>query len=151
MAAKTTWVLVSDGARARFFISDGRTLAPALGHDLAAATRIPAREAESDRPGRGFDGAGQGRHAMDSHTDWKTHEKTGLARAVADRLRQAAERQEFHRLVVVASPEMLGDLRDCFDKVVTQRVVAEIAKDLSHLDERDLSRQLGDALKPGLH
>lgn len=151
MAGKTTWVLVSDGARARFYVSDGGKLAPALDHDLSASTRLPARNAESDRPGRGFDGSGQGRHAMEGSADWKTHEKVGLARAVAAQLREAANRQEFQRLVVVASPEMLGDLRECFDKNVAQRVVAEIAKDLTHLDEQGLSGHLGDALHAGLH
>lgn len=151
MALKTTWVLVSDGARAQFYVSDGHSLAPALDHTLAAPTRSHAREAESDRPGRSFDSAGQGRHAMEPPTDWKTHEKDALARAVAEELRHAANRRDFDRLVVVASPEMLGDLRDCFDKVVAQRVVAEIAKDLTHLDARELPSHLGDALRPGLH
>lgn len=150
MAATTTWVLIADGARAHFYASDGRSLSPALDHDLAVPTRNPTRAVGSDRPGRSFESVGEARHAEEPQTDWKTQEKRNLARAVAEELRGAALRNEYGRLVVVAPPQMLGDLRAAFDDTVRQRVVAEIDKDLTHFEARDLPKHLGDALRPPL-
>ncbi len=147
MASNTTWVVVADGARAHFYASDGVSLTPALDHDIAVPTRSAARDAQSDRPGRSFDSAGQGRHAMEPPTEWKTQEKRVLAHAVADELSEAAMKHSFDRLVVVAPPEMLGELRQAFDKTVGQMVVAEIGKDLTHMPIHQLPQHLGPTLK----
>lgn len=146
MASRTTWLVVADGARAHFYRSADGSLTPALNHDLAAATRNPARDVQSDRPGRSFDSAGEGHHAMEPPTDWKTHEKKQLAAAVAAELRQAVDRREFDRLVVVAPPEMLGHMRQVFDDRVKDLVDAEMGKDLTHLSTHQLAHQLKDVL-----
>ena len=147
MAMKATWVLVADGARAQFYRAEDGRLLPALDHDLAVPVRAHARSAETDRPGRAFDTAGQGRHAMEPPTAWKVHEKHVLAQAVASELRQAVERHQLDRLILVAPPEMLGDLRAAFDPLVECRVVAEVGKDLTHLPPHELLAHLGVALR----
>jgi protein required for attachment to host cells len=145
MASRTTWLVVADGARAHFYRSADGSLTPALNHDLAAATRNPAREAESDRPGRSLDRAAEGHHAMEP-PDWKTHERKQLAAAVAAELRQAMDRRAFDRLVVVAPPEMLGHMRQVFDDRLKGLVDAEMGKDLTHLSTHQLAHQLKDVL-----
>lgn len=147
MATKTTWVVVADGSRAHFYTTMGGALTAALDHDFAAPTRSSAQDVGSDRPGRAFDSAGQGRHAMEPPTDWKANEKKQLARTIADELWRAADRKAFDRLVMVAPPEMLGDMRDALDKSVSQKVVAEIAKDLTHLTVHQLPQHLGEVLR----
>ncbi|CAA7618791.1 host attachment protein [Magnetospirillum sp. UT-4] len=147
MAATPTWVLVADGARAQFYRDDKTALIPALDHDLAMPTRAHPRDVGSDRPGRSFDSAGEGRHAIEPHSDWKAGEKTLLARAVADELAEAARRHAFARLVLVAPPEMLGDLRRALDPAVRRMVTAEIGKDLTHLPAHAIRDHLGDVLR----
>ena len=63
MKYKNTWVVVADGARAQFFCNKGPVtgLESALPLALVADNR-PSGEISSDRPGRVFDIAGQGRH-----------------------------------------------------------------------------------------
>lgn len=148
----TTWILVADGARARIWTSERpHHLKAALSYDFASPVRNRTRDAGSDRPGRTFDSAGQGHHAMEPPTDWKDHEKREFARSLAGRLREGAMAGSFDRLVVVAPPQFLGLLRAQFDKETARLVEAEIGKDLTHLSEdHDLLPHLEDALRPGL-
>lgn len=147
MAMKATWVLVADGARAHFYRAEDGRLVPALDHDLAVPVRAAARAAETDRPGRAFDSAGVGRHAMEPRTTWKVHEKCLLAQAVAAELTRAVDGDDLDRLVLVAPPKVLGDLRAALDPRIARRVVAQLPKDLTHLSGSDLALRLQAALR----
>ncbi|MGE4278037.1 MAG: host attachment protein [Magnetospirillum sp.] len=146
MAHTATWILVADGARAQFYRSEDGCLTPAVNHDLAVPTRAHVRDVETDRPGRAFDSAGQGRHAMEPPTPWKDHEKHLLAKAVAGELKRAVGSHEMERLVVVAAPAMMGDLRAVLDPDVKRCVVAEVEKDYTHLPLPELTAHLGKLL-----
>ncbi|MGH6943019.1 MAG: host attachment protein, partial [Geminicoccaceae bacterium] len=103
-------------------------------------------EIASDRPGRSFDSAGQGRHAMEPPTDPQRYAKYAFARELAHRLEEAVHAHRFDRLVVVAAPRTLGDLRDLLPDAVKAKIVAEIDKDLTQVPVHDLSRHLDDVL-----
>ena len=81
---KTTYVLIADGARARLFVVEEGTadLKPALGQEFIG-TNLPSREIGSDRPGRSFDSAGFGRHAMEPPTDPHRHAERVFAQEVS--------------------------------------------------------------------
>jgi protein required for attachment to host cells len=101
----------------------------------------PPREIESDRPGRGFVGAGGAhhRHAYDGErTSRRWHAQIDLARQIATAVDQARARHEFDRLVIMAGPRMLGLIRDALPAPTRALVKAEVPKDLAHLDERSL-------------
>lgn len=149
MRSKTTWFLVADGARARIYTTEGRgiDLKPVFSHDFAAPTRAPGRAVNTDRPGRTFDSGGQGRHAMDPQTDWQTHEKRMFVKSLTAELEKGVESNAYDRLVLVASPEILGYLREDISKNAGRLVVAEINKDLTHLDPLRLSEHLRGELK----
>jgi protein required for attachment to host cells len=107
-----TYVLIADGARARLFVvAEGTAdLKPAFGQEFIG-TNLPSREIGSDRPGRSFDSAGFGRHAMEPPTDPHRHAERVFAQEVAAVLEDARRRNEFQDLVVVAPPKALGDMR----------------------------------------
>lgn len=50
------------------------------------------------------------------------------------------------RLIVVAAPKSLGDLREFFAEAVREKVHAEIDKDLTHLSNEALREALADYL-----
>lgn len=142
-----TWVLVADGARARLFVNDGvgKGIKPALEQEFIG-TNLPSREIASDRPGRSFDSGGEGRHAMEPATDPQRHEKQVFARAIADLLDDARKKNAFERLVIVAPPRALGDLRSEFGTELMGMVSAELNKDLTKLPTRDLPDHLGQVM-----
>lgn len=153
--AKTTWFLVADGARARLLTlkdergSDERRLVPAFGQEFIGSN-IPSREIDADRPGRSFDSAGEGRHAMEPPTDPRRKRKADFARSIATLLDAEAKRGAFAQVVIAAPPQALGDLRGELSAAVQSRVVAEINKDLVEASDAELFERLNEALKDAL-
>lgn len=152
LAKKTTWVLVSDAAGGRFFeVSDERKLVPTYRHEITQTVQRSS-EIGTDQPGRSFDSHGQGRHSMEPPTDPKRHAKAELAHELVQALDQQRKKHKFDRLVVVAPPQFLGDLRAAMSKPLNDMIAAEVNKDLSRLKPHQLEEQLHDLLvaKPPL-
>jgi protein required for attachment to host cells len=145
----TTWVLIADGARARV-LAQARPfepLEPAFEQEEFTGSRAQSKEIASDRPGRSFDSGGQGRHAMEPPTDPQRYAKFEFARDLAERLEEAAHAHRFDKLVLVAAPKTLGDLRDLLPDAVKAKVVAEIDKDLTKVPLHELPKHLDSVLK----
>jgi protein required for attachment to host cells len=139
----TTWVLIADAMSAKILVNRGRGTGLALLEDGSfAGVNLPARELAADRPGRTFDSAGHGRHAMEPPTDPKEVEKERFIRAIAGFLGQAAGRRAFDRLVVAAPPAALGLLRAALPDAAAALVAAEVGKDLTNVPEHELGRHL---------
>ena len=144
-----TWVVVADCARARLFVhrGPGSGLAPLSDHDSIGLGRVHGRDIAGDRPGRTFDSAGAGRHALEPPTDPKTAEKRAFLHALAGEIDKGAACHAFDRLVLVAPPAALGGLRGALAKGSRRRVDTEIGKDFSRLKDRDLVSRLGAAFR----
>ena len=65
MKPTRTWIVVADGARFGIYenLGPGKGLRE-LPEEAAEQADPPSREMGTDQPGRSFDSAGQGRHAM---------------------------------------------------------------------------------------
>lgn len=144
-----TWILIAAGEKALFLRNIGddmdfnfEVLRKEL-HDNPAT-----REQGTDKPGRFNDGPSVQRSAV-GDTDWHNLEKDRFAADLADRLYKLAHRGAFEGLVIVAAPAVLGTLRDALHREVRDKVVAEVAKDLTSepMDriEAHLARELGTA------
>ena len=134
MKKTITWILVADGTRARIVRHDG----PGFGLKAAfeesfTGVNLANRDIVSDRPGRTFDSAGQGRHAKEPPTDPRRHLQQSFARDMAALLAKESGRGAFDRLIVVAPPQALGDLRAALPAAVLAKVTGEVNKDLTHL------------------
>ncbi len=147
MKAKTTWILVANGTQA--FIArntgPGHGIERDLEHEFEGLN-IPSREIMADAPGRSFDSGGQGRHAMERPTDPKRHNQQVFAHEIADYIDKAAEKNKFDGLVVVAAPQMLGELRACLSNASKAKLTGELAKDLTHLPVHKLPDHLGEII-----
>jgi len=127
----TTWIVVADGSRARFYrvADDARSIAATEARLESARARGKAEDLVTDRAGRAFDSAGQGRHAMEPETTPHEREKERFQTRVARALRDALAEGEVERVVLVAEPGTLGALRSELPDMVRERVVAELDKD----------------------
>lgn len=143
----TTWILVADAARARVFQfrNNGRSLEPAwqLEH---AGSHLPSRDIGSDRPGRTFDSAGEGRHAKEPPTDPARYEKERFAREIAQKLDDDRKHHNFDALIIVAPPQFLGDLRAALPAQLEDYVRKEVNKDLSKLKPAEILKHLKDTV-----
>lgn len=126
------WVVVADGEKALFLKNEGDTEYP----NLTVVRELheenpPTREQGSDRPGRFSDGPSVHRSAV-ADTDWHRIEKERFADEIADRLYRLAHRGDFDRLVLVAPPLVLGEMRKKLHKEVEDRIDGEVAKTLTN-------------------
>jgi len=145
-----TWFLVCDGARGRIYAHEGA----GSGLSVVSSAEHPeshtrTRDLGSDRPGRSFDStATGGRHAMAPRADWHDFEKTRFAGEMAAVIDKAAADKSFDRLVVVAPPRVLGDLRQAFTAQTKALVAGELDKDLTQFEGAELAAHLGEWIRP---
>jgi protein required for attachment to host cells len=125
------WVLVADGEKALFLRNEGDAVYP----DLRVVREMhednpPTHEQGTDRPGRLGDEGSMHKSAVQD-TDWHKIAKERFVGEIAERLYELAHRGRFERIVLVAPPIVLGELRRILHKEVAQRVVAEVPKTLT--------------------
>ena len=132
-----TYVLVADSEKALLLenITDGQD--PNFEVRKKEEQDNPSDQAQSaNRPGRMQDtGVGQ-RSALDD-TDWHELAKERFADDIAELLYARAHRGKLGPVVLVASPQVLGDLRPKLHKEVNALIAGEIPKTLTNhpLDE----------------
>ena len=149
MKKATTWIVVADGARAHIVrqTGAGAPLESVPGEDFVNPSHGRTSDMGGDKPGRVADSTRLGtRHAIDQ-VDWHRFEKKKFAKSIAERLEKAAEAKSFDKLVLVAPPETLGELRANLGKHGTAKVASEIPKDLTHVPVPELAPHLGDAVR----
>ncbi len=126
-----TWVLIADGEKALFTQNVDDEQNPTLEVIRIEEQDNPAdRELGTDRPGRFHDGPNVHRSAV-QETDWHQLNEDRFAHELADILYEKAYGGKFDRIVLVAPPDTLGELRKTMHKVVTDKVIAEIPKTLT--------------------
>lgn len=127
-----TWVLIADGEKALFLENQTDGENPHLKVIRKEEQDNPKDiDQSANRPGSIGRSAG---HGSDSYgdTDWHELAKDRFAADLADLLYQRAHKGLFEHLVLVASPQVLGELRDKLHQEVSDKVIAEIPKTLTN-------------------
>jgi protein required for attachment to host cells len=148
------YVLVADGQKMLFFRNEGDEAYPNL-EVVTASEHDNAKTSErgTDQPGRSAAGGaarGQGMtvkagRSAYSNTDFHTLEETRFAADAAEMLKKRALANEFDKLLIVAPPTTLGELRKHYHKEVEQRLVGEIAKDLTNHPVDQIEKIISEA------
>jgi protein required for attachment to host cells len=92
--------------------------------------KVRARDLVSDSPGRVHDRVGPGRHGMEPDVGVKEGERRRFAKTVVDYLDAAHQQGSFARLLLVAAPAFLGEIRKAMNSQLAEIIVEEIPKDL---------------------
>ena len=131
------WVVVASSTRCRIFTQHKHSgpLEPVMDLEHPEG-RLHGRDLVSDRPGRTFDSAGNGRHAMGQTVDPHEQENIRFAKTVATKIDAARKKERFDRLVLVADPRFLGHLRHTLSSATRQRLTTELQKNLADADPR---------------
>ncbi|MGH6719133.1 MAG: host attachment protein [Alphaproteobacteria bacterium] len=141
-----TWIVVADGGRARVLAARG----PRRGLDLVLEREAHAprtSELGTDRPGRSFESATSARHAYNV-PDYHREREQAFLRDLVRELTAEHKAGRFERLILVAPPTALGDLRKALGGTLGgtlgAAVTAEINKDLTKVALHDLPAHLSD-------
>lgn len=146
MKPAITYILVADGSRARVLVNSGpgRGLLQLPDSDFRHEIP-PERELHRDKPSRVQQSASPARHAAERPS---LHEraKALFARWLVAFLDKSFSAKHFNRLIIVAPPEMLANLRASIKGPLSAAVVAELAKDLTSLPNNDVYDHLQKSL-----
>ncbi len=137
------YVFVGDGRKALVLRNEGDEQFVNLKTEnvFVDAVNPPTHEQGTDRPGRSHSSVGAGRSSV-SQTDWHDLEEHKFAHDVAATLERIVRERHIEKLVVVAPPRALADLRKAFHADVKKRIIAEIDKDLTRHPVYDIERHL---------
>lgn len=126
------WIVVADAAKARIFarakkfsaLEEVETL-------LHPESRLRRQDLVTDRPGQVQESRTPGENAAGEGTDPKEVESLAFAREIAQRLHQARESGQFEKLVLMAAPHFLGELRKHLDQATAKAVVEAVSVNLT--------------------
>ncbi len=142
-----TWVIIADGEKALVMENVTDAQDPNLVVVSVEENDAPLSK-PSDRAGRRYD-TGPNQKSAVEESSWKAHAKSLFVQDVANLLNKKGLKGSFKRLVLVASPHVLGLLRRRLHSEVLAKVVAEVDKTLTnhplHKVEKVLKSRLAAA------
>jgi protein required for attachment to host cells len=156
-----TWILVADGRQAEIYIRKSVERRIPLGSNglhrhyqeihepelVPVGVRLHAEsrdeyDASRRQLGRVFESATPARSIAEPRLDVREEIRQHFAKEIAERLENAEFGGAFDRLVLIAPPKILGELKKHLRKSVLNKVIAELPKELTHQPERVLTKQL---------
>jgi protein required for attachment to host cells len=142
----TTWVLVADNSRARFFAAE-RVTGPLLEirDFLYPEARLREGDLVSDKPGRDRNPS-SGAHGLGTEGSHKQDGAERFALSICSTLETACNDGAFDKLYVVAAPHFLGLLRKHQSSRLKQMVAGEVDKNLATHDGDTIRKHLPDCL-----
>lgn len=144
---ETTWIVVARRDDATIYSTH------ASGDELKVVleiedprVRVSSLDIDSDRAGSSLDRACHDAHASSEELGSPGHVQREFAAQLALQLDVSRCRGDFDRLILVAAPKLLGQLRAELTGHTRKLIVAELSMDLVERDEAALRRHLEDAL-----
>ncbi|MEJ1990824.1 MAG: host attachment protein [Maritimibacter sp.] len=129
----TTLVLLADDEKARLC----KNLGPYKGleeiEDYSAAVLEHDRFVDSDRAGRNQASPGTGYHAYDPEPNDEQKARAAFAELLIYELTVQFSQGDYDRLVVIAPPAMLGELRKAMPKKMKKLLVLDMPHDYLQL------------------
>lgn len=129
MIPNQTLVVIADGGSARFFRNAGDEANLQLVQDKTFDETAAAETAPAGSQPKDID-----------------RDESAFAHFVAKKLNASALNHKFDHLIVAADPITLGEMRKIFHTEVTNRMIAEVAKDWTNTPKEQIIKAL-DELK----
>jgi protein required for attachment to host cells len=136
-----TWILVAHRGGARLFENKGP------GKGLNLLHNIPHPEGRLKNKDIGFDSNGQGRHSLSSEQEPTAHVTEQFAKQLSTMLDDGRHQQLYGKLVLVAEPRFLGNLRAALSTPTAALVTATVGKDLGSVELHNMPKHLTDTIR----
>jgi protein required for attachment to host cells len=149
MRSDVEWALVADAQHLRILERRGRDSWVELPETLHPKANPASHLHGSERPGRVHESVGMARHAMEPRLDPHRAAEADFARHAAAMLEHAAETGRYGRLLIVAPPVFLGDLRKALGDETRRRLQGSLDKDLAQACLASIIRHV-EALRPAM-
>jgi len=90
-------------------------------------------------------GSGTSHHSSSANPDDSQKGEDGFAAGVAEMLNGQALAGHIGKLIIIAAPRTLGEMRKHYHKALSAKVVGEIAKDLTGHGLHDIEKAVANA------
>jgi protein required for attachment to host cells len=140
---KHTMIVVADSYCARIFNVDAaHPMLTEVETLLNPQARLHDRDITSDLPGKmkGVDGSGG--HVYQPRTDPKEHAMAEFARVVAGCVNKVRKENNLAKLLLIAEPSFLGELRAHLAHETAEKIVFELNKNLTQQSPDEISQYL---------
>ncbi|MCY1061215.1 host attachment protein [Nannocystis sp. SCPEA4] len=144
-----TWIVLMDGSRSRILVQEapGAALTRPFGDGFTSGREL-SHELGDDRPGRARASAGAvARHAFEPRSNPHDKAEQEFSNQIAALVDRGIAERLAQRVILVAPPHAMGDLRKALSPRAYARVQAEIVHDWIDLPDDDVAARLGDALR----
>jgi len=140
-----SFVVVADGAKMLFFRNKGDATHPNLEVEKKREQDVAKdSDIQSDASGRNNESARPGGSSYED-TDFHQLAEDRFAAETADLLNKRAMAGDFEKLLIVAPPKTLGELRKHYHMELEQRLIGEIAKDLTKHPVNEIEKIIIDS------
>lgn len=136
------WYVIADGGRARFVARDDNGAFRTVQSFVATELHERSRDLGLDRPARVKESASPARHAIEPRRDLKEAAKEDFIKIVAEEIEAGHGRGQFDKLVLVAPPGVLTELKNALSKPIAKIVASDLQKDLTKVPDHDLVAHL---------
>jgi protein required for attachment to host cells len=144
----TLRIVIADGEHARFVQPDADNVLRTVGSLDSAPAHLRSRDLGADRPGRVVESGASAHHAVGPQHDLHAMAKERFAKLVGEQLNEAAGRDEFDELVLVAPPRALRELREALDAATQAKLVGMLEKDLVKTPDHELWAHVKEWVSP---
>jgi protein required for attachment to host cells len=139
------WYVIADGGRARFVERDETGAFRTVASFDSSERHERSHDLGRDRPARVKESANAARHAIEPRRDLHDAAKEDFVKLVAEELDAEHGRGQFDKLVLVAPPRVLTELKQYLSKSMAKLVVDGLQRDLTKVADHDLAQHLAPA------
>ena len=137
-----SWVVVCDGAKALIMQNAGdNQLMNLQVHETLTQPNEADRDIGAGKPGRSHQANGQSGSAVEE-TSWHDQAESAFLKQVAARLDGLVHEKDAKRIVLVAPPKALGQIRPSLSADTQAAITAEVPKDLTNFPIDQIERHL---------
>ncbi len=146
MKPVNTLYVIADGGRARFVERDQNGEFRTITSFVSSELHEHSRDLGLDRPARVKESASAARHAIEPRRDLHIAAKEDFVKAVAGKIDVEHGRKRFDKLVLVAPPRVLTELKEKLSNAMAKLAADSVQKDLTKVPDHDLAEHLKPSL-----
>ena len=144
---KPVWIVVANGFQAQLYErARPRDALQPLASFVHPESRLKSGELNEDQLGRRRAAVGRNPASYSPQTDPKEKEHERFARQIAQYLDQGTRDDRVAGVMLFASPQMLGTIREVLDPHTAQRIRHSAAIDLTGCNGRELEARIAQQL-----
>ncbi len=138
-----TGIVIANGSECKIFSINVKEKRLHLKNNISSsAVRLHNINLGEVRPGRNHESSLFARHGIEPRTEPQHKEKLKFVHDICEFLHQKSNMDEYTNLILIASPEILGELRKNLDKNILSMVIEEMNKDLVHVEEKEVLKHV---------